>query len=599
MLEYRQQLVIPLLLLAVAAGACRPREEALPPLDPQTRRVLRDGAVEGFVGRYQSHVWLGIPYAEPPVGPLRWRGPRPPRPWATVRDARQPGAVCVQYASPMGGVSGVRPGTPVGSEDCLYLNVYAPRMDPESAESAALPVMVWIHGGGNTLGHGTFYDGGRLAAEENVVVVTLNYRLGPFGWFRHAALREAGDPPEDGSGNYGTLDIVHALRWVRKNIAAFGGDPGKVTVFGESAGGWNVYTLLVSPLARGLFHRAIVQSGVVWSASVDEAEAPRDAEPPGDANSSAEVVARLLVRAGQARDRVDALRRIAAMQAGDVRAFLREVPAYELLRAYSPRAGSGMYELPRVIRDGLVLPEAGIPESLRSGRYAGVPVIVGTNRDENKLFLFVDPEHVRRWFWILPRLRDPQLYRGLAKYLSRTWKAVAADGPATDMAAAGLAPVYVYRFDWDEEPVVLGADLSEMLGAAHGFEIPFVFGHFDLGREGNVIFTEENRAGREALSAAMRHYWASFARSGRPQPAPDAAAWLPWSSEPRGSRFLVLDTPAGGGIRMESGRETVAAILDDLVRDPDLDNAERRCRVAREIDQWFRVGARTRVTGCR
>src|SRR5262249_43553504 len=152
---------------------------------------------------------------------------------------------CTQYASTFGGVAG-REGEIVGSEDCLYLNVYAPRVSEGRASNGAepLPVMLWIHGGGNSIGEAGFYDGGHLAAAENVVVVTTNYRLGPFGWFRNAALRDGASPVEQ-SGNFATLDLIAALRWVHDNIAAFGGNPDNVTIFGESAGGQNVYSLLV------------------------------------------------------------------------------------------------------------------------------------------------------------------------------------------------------------------------------------------------------------------------------------------------------------------------------------------------------------------
>src|SRR5262249_22798225 len=156
------------------------------------------------------------------------------------------------------GIQNVRANTPVGSEDCLYLNVYAPR---DAAPGAALPVMVWIHGGGNTIGAGELYDGGNLATTEHVVVVTVNYRLGPFGWFRHAARPGDGTTPPERSGNFAVLDLVRALEWVRDDIAVFGGDPGRVTVFGESAGGTNTLLLLLAPQAQGLFHRAIVESG--------------------------------------------------------------------------------------------------------------------------------------------------------------------------------------------------------------------------------------------------------------------------------------------------------------------------------------------------
>ena len=181
-----------------------------------------------------------------------------------------------------------RRGAPAGAEDCLYLNVYAPRS--ATPGTGRLPVMVWIHGGGNVVGHAGFFDGGNLAAREDVVVVTINYRLGPFGWFRHPALRDAGASELDRSGNFGTLDQVRALEWVRDNAAAFGGDPGNVTVFGESAGGTNVFALLLAPPARGLFHRAIVESGNLSFGAPATAEGFVDDPQPSHPNASGEAL---------------------------------------------------------------------------------------------------------------------------------------------------------------------------------------------------------------------------------------------------------------------------------------------------------------------
>ncbi|MGH7859373.1 MAG: carboxylesterase family protein, partial [Candidatus Binatia bacterium] len=275
-------------LLILAGAACRPEPPAPAKADPESRRSLPAGEVVGSTGRYGAHVWLGIPYAKPPVGALRWRAPEPREAWNGVREALAPPAVCAQLPSRFGGVESDDPEKPVGGEDCLYLNVYAPRFSPGEVPKAGsrLPVLFWIHGGGNVIGHASFYDGGNLAATHRVVVVALNYRLGPLGWFRHEALRAEAGSADDRSGNYGTLDLVRGLEWVRENVAGFGGDPGNVTIFGESAGGRNVFSLLLSPKARGLFHRAIVQSGGTGTAPVETAETLADATPPGHRNSS-------------------------------------------------------------------------------------------------------------------------------------------------------------------------------------------------------------------------------------------------------------------------------------------------------------------------
>ncbi|MFM7144685.1 MAG: carboxylesterase/lipase family protein [Alphaproteobacteria bacterium] len=584
-----------LLFAALGAAACsRAREPVtLAAADPATVRRLPEGEVVGGLGRYGAQAWFGIPFAKAPVGDLRWRAPRPAEPWTGVREALSPPAPCVQYASPMGGVDTAPPNTPVGREDCLALSVWTPPFAPDAVPTGnrRLPVMVWIHGGGNSIGQVAFYEGGRLAVEENVVVVAVQYRLGPLGWFRHPALR-AGADTVDASGNFGTHDLVRALEWVRDDVAAFGGDPGNVTIFGESAGGQNVYSLLLSPAAHGLFQRAIVQSGGLRFYDASESEAAVDADAPGHAQSSTEAILRLLVAEGRAADRAAATAVLAKMGDAETAAWLRSLDPKRVLLAYEPMKTSGMIDMPRVIAEGTVVPAGDPVERLRAGDWARVPVIAGTNRDENRLFLFADPRRIEKRLWILPRFVDEPTYLATADAMSRQWKATGADAPARAMqASAGAAgpPVFVYRFDWDEEPTVLGADLSKTLGATHGFEIPFVFGHSDLGRAGNVIFEQRSEPGREALSRAMRSYWAQFARSGDPGRGSrdDLPHWAPW--QPDGpSKTLVLDTPESGGIHMTPIEESMPAIVAAVGDDPRVPTPEARCSVFAEMTRWGR-----------
>jgi para-nitrobenzyl esterase len=559
---------------------CRERTPAPTP-DASSRRTTPSGSVVGFVGRYGSHVWRGLPYAAPPVGDQRWRAPAPPAPWVGEREALHHSAPCVQYASPFGGIQTARTNTPVGDEDCLYLDVYAPR---DATPTSFLPVMLWIHGGGNTVGAGQLYDGGQLAATERVVVVTVNHRLGPFGWFRHAALRAEVTSEAERSGNFGTLDLIRALEWVQSHVAAFGGDPARVTVFGESAGARNTLTLLLSPHAIGLFHRAIVQSGGLNVHDPEAAEAFTDMPDAVAANSSNEAVARLLVTKGVARDRADAKAKIASLPAAEVARHLRQASAHEILAAYPPLPGVGLIPMPVVLQDGDVLPAGPLVERLaQPDGWSRVPVVIGTNRDENKLFMFGSPQWITWWLWLIPRLREPERYDAVAEHMSRMWKATGADELANAMVRSGATDVFVYRFDWDEEPTIAGADLSRMLGAAHGFEIPFVFGHFDLGREGNRLFTAENDPGRRALSAAMMSYWAEFARSGKPNPARggNLPAWPAWSTTT--PQFVLLDTVAGGGIRTSNDTVTRERVLAAIEKDPRLPTARDRCLVYHDL----------------
>jgi para-nitrobenzyl esterase len=581
-----------LVLFALGAAACshpkEPYRVASP--DPATQRSTPSGDVVGGDGRYGSSAWLGIPYAKPPVGELRWRAPQPAQPWSGTRETLTFAAPCPQYASPLGGVEG-KPGTQTGREDCLTLNIWTPRFASSEVPTGdkRLPVMVWIHGGGDSYGTANFYDGGNLAASEGVVVVTVQYRLGPFGWLRYAALRAGAANDEERSGNFGILDLVRSLEWVRDNISAFGGDPGNVTIFGESAGGTNVYSLLVAPQAKGLFHRAISESGGTYRTSPEEAENLVDAAKPGQRQSSGEILLRLLQRDGAA-DRSAAKAKLAAMSDAEVAAYLRGKSTAEILAAYTPEA-AGMIRMPLVFADGTVLPDGPLEERFASkDRWNRVPVMVGTNRDEFRLFLFPDPTRIRKVLWIFPRFVNENTYLATADARSRMWKATGADGPAAALRQSE-PNVFVYRFDWDEEPTVLGADLSKMLGACHGFEIPFVFGHFDLGRAGRMIYDDKNLAGREALAKSMMSYWAAFAKNGDPGRGlkETLPTWTAWDdSTATAAKFIVLDTPKGGGIRMASEIETPEKVVAAVDSDPRLATPAERCEVLRVLASWTR-----------
>jgi len=483
-----------------------------------------------------------------------------------MREALAFGSPCPQFASRFAGVAGPE-GSVQGSEDCLYLNVYAPRAaSADAAATARHPVMLWIHGGGNVVGHAGVYDGGNLAATHDVVVVTTNYRLGPFGWFRHAALRDEQTTPEEASGNFGTLDLIRALTWVRDNIAAFGGDPGNVTIFGESAGGRNVLSLLVAPPAAGLFHRAIVQSGRATLGDPSAAESTTDDAFRGPGSGA--IVQRILINRHEARGPDEAVTRLRAMKQSEIAGRLRWTSAGDLLGLYAARPDVAMIAVPQLFADGRVLPADSVLDRLRSGRWNRVPVLIGTNRDEQKLFLFTKDEWIRRSFWVIPKARDPEGYDLHADYLSRLWKAMGADEPVAAIRAGGHADVWLYRFDWDEEPTVFGAELSHLLGAAHGFEIPFVFGHWDLGREANRMFTSDNAPGRAALASAMMSAWSSFAATGVPDD---------WERAPT---LTVLDTPLGGGIRRESNPLlTQEAVIESAAADSRIRGPGERCKL--------------------
>ena len=559
-------------------------ETPTPIADVSSSRLLGVGNIVGFASEHETHAWLGIPFARPPVGPLRWRAPEPPEGWAETLDALSVGSPCLQLASPLGGIEAEDSEGFGGSEDCLYLNVWAPRSEPENVPAAGerLPVMVWIHGGGNTIGQGgaAMYDGARLAGREGVVVVSFNYRLGPLGWFSHPALRASARDALEASGNFGTLDQIRALQWVEENISEFGGDPDNVTIFGESAGGTNVLALMLSDAASGLFDRAIAQSGSTDFFTRAAAENPRDAEPPGHPHGSAEIVVTLLAEAGLVPDREAARDYAEALPARDLAELLRGRSGREILNAYRDAENPARLDLPRPIRDGVLLPRRDPIEELRSGRFNHVPLILGSNRDEMKLFFSQDEEHVRRYFGLLYRIRDRADYERRARYHSDLWAVRAVSQPAAAIRDSGWDEVFAYRFDWDELPSLLGQDMAVLLGAAHGFELPFLFGTFDLGDPllSRMLFAEATRTSRERLSGVMMAYWAEFARTGRPGRGgrDDLPRWRRWSAgSESAANVLVLDSEADGGIRMAEAhlsRELVIAAVD---AESDLGQAEK------------------------
>lgn len=556
-----------------------PGEEALRPVaDSATLRETRSGPVVGGRAPSGARVWLGIPYAAPPVGALRWRAPQEPQAWRDPRESRAFPPSCPQFASRLS-ASRAEPGTLVGSEDCLYLNVFVPS---GVAPGDDLPVMVFVHGGGNTIGSTIPYDGSRFVQEQGVVMVTLQYRLGPLGWFSHSALRSAGVAPAEASGNFALLDMVAGLRWVRDNIAAFGGDARRVTLFGESAGGRNIYSLLVAPQARGLFHGAIIQSGYPGTFPVEQAERLDTKPQRGHPNSSAELILRWL-SAVSGRSGAEARSAAAGMDDRALRAFLRELDVASLFAGIE-RDGS-MYRIPTLFRDGAVLPEDPLPEVFADPeRWHRVPLLVGSNRDEMKLFMALSSTHTRKRLGVLPAPRDPQRYDRIAAYHSDTWKAVGVDLPLSAISANDpFTPVFAYRFDWDDMRDSWLLDLPRLLGAAHALELDFLFRPL-VSEVVPGVFHRGNRGSRERLGRALRDYWAGFAYHGRPGVGRSGArtAWPAWRVD--APQVMLLDEEDDGGVRPESLGIDVADIKRRLGGDTVLTS---RLRCALYVDLFL------------
>jgi para-nitrobenzyl esterase len=468
--------------------------------------TTNQGAVRGTTAGSVDE-FLGIPYAAPPVGNLRWRPPQPPAAWSGVRDATTFGPSCPQPAGPF---------APPGpfSENCLYLNVYTPAVS--SRDEGGRPVLVWIHGGGLTEDAGRNYDGSKLAA-DGIVVITINYRLGALGFLAHPALASR---PGGAAGNYGLMDQQAALRWVQRNIARFGGDPRNVTIAGQSAGGLSVLAQMVSPGARGLFQRAIVQSGTF----------ALNQQPLATAEAAGEKFATAVGCPDQ------------------TAACLRSVPVSELV---SP----SVVEIPGVV-DGAVLTQP-IGTALARGQFARVPVINGITHDEELLFvaglsltvsqgtdiplaapldgssanyqadiaqaLGVSPARAAVIAAEYPLSAYPNAVVAFSLLVSDA--SFACPALQVDRWTAGRGvPTYAYQFNDDNAPVnILGYSLGL---ATHGAELPYLFD------QPNTPVTLD--PDQQALAASMRTDWASFAGSGNP-----SSSALPWPSF-NGTRVLSL-----------------------------------------------------------
>ena len=453
---------------------------------------VEQGLLAGTSGSSADvRVYRGVPFAAPPVGDLRWKAPQPAAKWQGVRQATEFSNACWQTPYPAAAAI-YQAKLPPLSEDCLYLNIWTPAKNAKDR----LPVMVWIHGGGFTRGFsGTSSYNGEVLARKGAVIVTINYRLGIFGFFAHHELStESG---HHASGNYALLDQIAALQWVQKNIAAFGGDPNRVTIFGESAGSWAVNALMASPLAKGLFQRAIGESGGLFSPMKALADAEKEGEKLG----------RLLAPDSGPKKSEGS----EAPAQPDVLKALRAMPAGELLKAADS-------ETVRAIVDGWVLPQD-VATIFAQGKQNDVPLMVGYNADEGttlapqaanmKAFMFVGGVHQRygsqadALLKVYPAASDEQAvssfysaYRDQAfGWEMRTWARMA--------TRTGHQPAYMYYFS--RRPP---GPQSARLRAFHASEIAYVFGTF--------VWPFPWEDTDKKLSDTITSYWVNFAASGNP-----------------------------------------------------------------------------------
>jgi len=523
-------------------------------------RETTEGVVIGVIHKATNTLsWKGIPYAKPPVGALRWKAPQAPGKRSAPFKAINFCEVCPQYSD-----HDNNPYTPQviqGTEDCLYLNIWRPR-----TKAADLPVYFWIHGGGNSIQWPLLSDtdASILANKSNMIVVTMNYRLGPMGFFSHPALRSGkkGNAKSD-SGNFGLLDLMQALSWVKANIKAFGGDPENVTIAGESAGGQNVIGLMASPLGKDLFQRAISESGVI-----------KPTAPAQGAEHANKVITKLLVKDGRAPDEATAAIRLQGMPRQSIEKYVRSKSAREFLECYPEGKMRGMIMFPTSFTDGTVLP-ADFYGALKDGSYNKVPIILGTNKEEAKLFFIFDPRFMP-WRNDGSLFRDKaraELYDLAARYQSDGWKVMAVDQLARIMRSnADQPPVYAYQFMWGAgglKKSVLFLPYNQLMGACHAMEIDFVFGTEAVSL-GVYAFDEKNRPGRVALSQAMMDYWAQFARTGNPNREQSGLPhWKAWSNGNGAPKTILLDADYNNlKIKMSKQELTEADIEKALKADP-------------------------------
>lgn len=511
-------------LLAVSTALCWSPAEAAP---GQRDVAAPAGALQGAALDNGIDVFRGIPYAQAPVGPLRWRPPVAAAPWKGVRDATRFGPACHQPPSRPGSIYAPAEPMPM-SEDCLSLNVWKP------ADTRHAPVFVWIHGGALSGGAGRepTYDGAQLAA-RGLVVVTINYRLGVLGYLAHPQLSE--ESPDHVSGNYGLLDQIEALRWVKRNIAAFGGDPGNVTIAGESAGALSVMYLLEAPPARGLFHKAIAESA--YMISTPALRETVHGTPSAEAS-------------GLALSRKLEVRGLARLRAMDAQALTVQT------------ALSGFMPLGNV--DGKVLPAQPV-EAFDRGEQAPVPILAGFNEGEIRSLRFLLP----------PKPADAATYEAeIRNRYGELADAMLQRYPSADLDAAMLATTRDAMYGWTAERLVRqqtalgqpsflyyfnhGYPAADAAGlhAFHASELPYVFG--TAARMSPDWPSIPDTSAETGLSDAMMGYWAAFARDG----VPAVAGQPTWQAYGDKRAYMAFDAgPVPGEHLLPGMYELVEAVV--------------------------------------
>ena len=521
------------------------------------------GIVDGYK-KGRVLYWDDIPYAKPPIDELRWKAPR------TINNSKniispKENNYCVQRPSSLGGPGGE--GLYVGTEDCLYLDISA----PVRKESELLPVMFWIHGGGNTSGLKDLYDFNKMVRRHNIIVVRINYRLGPFGWFYHPSI-QGFQSGIDKTSNFGTLDIIAALRWVKKNITLFGGDPENITIFGESAGGHNVLSLLVSNKSKGLFDKAISMSG--YTTSIDPIDAfKQEKESSTSSHTSSEIVKKIL------EDFVDQKEEYTNQE---IREVLLNLTTEDFFKHYANR--ETYEEIPLLTSDNVVIPKMGLRRALYEEDYVNkVPTIAGSNRDEVKLWLATAEYFVELDFspvgslLSIPkvRLKNEDAFEAFNYYRSHAWKIRGVDIPLEGLYKSGNHNLFAYRYDWDDHRRYVVGDFKKLIGAAHATEIPLLAGNAKL-VGGYPLSDLIYPAGKSKLftSRNMMRFWTNFAKNGEPGESTNSIKWDPIVKDKElTSSYIILDRKEN--LKMNNNKKTFKSLAEELYIDKRVNDLEK------------------------
>ncbi|SOD27908.1 para-nitrobenzyl esterase [Variovorax sp. YR752] len=549
-----------------------PAPPAPPPADGPMVRQTTAGKIEGVDDGASSgtYYWKGVPFAQPPVGALRWRAPVAPEAWSDIRQTTKFGNACLQIGrifSPglnntYDATIGTNLGKPVGSEDCLFVNIWRPATDEKN-----LPVLLFVHGGSNISGYTAdpLYDGAKLAKTANAVVITASYRLGILGFLNMPQLKPGGTAGDD-SGNFSLLDNMAALRFIQNNVANFGGDPGNVTLSGESAGATNLLSVMTSPMAKGLFHKAFEMSGGISLASnLPPGTLPSLSPASTSLAQGAAILEKLLVADGTAADATAAKAYIATRTPAQIAEYLRAQDGGKMLGTVVAAGLGSVGPIP----DGTVIPTDPIG-AIAADQYVKVPMLAGNTRDEGKLFASLlgtigfptsgwivnDAQRFSLMFNFDPDAAPTLTVNDIIEpFYLPVDKPGTGYNAATALVTKGLfeanrsnlldtmktrqSNIWHYRLDWSQE----AAPWNDVYGASHAFDLPFVFGNFGPSVLSNVMGGKANEKGRLALSNAVMASIGAFMRKGDPNTPELGATWAPWPAQ------LLLDaTPLAAKI---------------------------------------------------